>query len=193
MDLDLSEIEVAPGLADDGLALILAAAAAKLDAYIEDEEAHAADINAAFAAVPSAGQRRQRRRFQTIAQRMEFVRAKRAIKAAVKKSAAEVERLTSLSHIWNRYVVLRAGDRVSVGQARRRASAKATHPNQWDLNAIMATAYSHIGKSAPVSSMFRVGDVRGRGHRNARHDCRGWFDASVADEGAEQSLAADQG
>jgi hypothetical protein len=29
------------------------------------------------------------------------------------------------------------------------------------LNAILATAYSHIGKSAPVSSMFRVGDVRG--------------------------------
>ena len=161
MDLDLSEIELAPGLADDGLALIAAAGAGRPDAEIEDEEVHAADINAAFAAVPRSGQRRLRRRFQTIAQRMEFVRGQRAIKAAVKKSAAEVERLTSLRHIWNRSVVLRAGDRVAVGQVRRRGSAKFKHPNQWDMNAILAIAYSNIGKSAPVSSMFRVGDVRG--------------------------------
>ena len=122
MDFDLSEIELAPSLADDGLALIAAAAAGRPDAEIEDDEVHAADINAAFAVVPNTGQRRQRRRFQSIAQRMEFVRAKRAITAAVKKSAAEVERLTSLRHIWNRSVVLRAGDRVAVGQVRRRGT-----------------------------------------------------------------------
>jgi hypothetical protein len=160
MDLDLSEIELAPGLADDGLALIAAAGAGRPDAEMDDEEFHAAAINAAFAAVPRSGQRRLRTRFQTIAQRMEFVRGQRAIKAAVKKSAAEVERLTSLRHIWNRSVVLRAGDRVAVGQVRRRGSAKFKHPNQWDMDAILAIAYSNIGKSAPVSSMFRVGDVR---------------------------------
>ena len=52
MDLDLSEIELAPGLADDGLALMAAAGAGRPDAEIDEEEFHAADINATFAAVP---------------------------------------------------------------------------------------------------------------------------------------------
>ena len=80
MDYDLSEIEWDPGLAEDGLALIPAAAAGRPDAEIKDEEVHTTDINAAFAAVPSTGQHRQRNRFKSIAQRMEFVRAKRAIR-----------------------------------------------------------------------------------------------------------------
>ena len=179
MDQDLSEIELAPGLVDDGQALIPAAAAGSPDTETEHEEVDLAGIDAAFAAVPSASHLRQPRRFQTVAHRMEFVRSRRSIKAAVKKSEAEVKRLTYLSHIWNRSVVLRVGDRVSVGQERRRVSANASHrhlfptrhqqsdagrarhANQWDFNAILATAYSNIGKSAPVSSMFRVGDVRG--------------------------------
>ena len=48
MDFHLSEIELAPGVADDGQALILAAAAGSLDADTEDEEVHAAGIAAAF-------------------------------------------------------------------------------------------------------------------------------------------------